>query len=234
MSADAQADTGADQLLSQIVQDHGGRERFDATALAVAARLAAILSSDSDGSAAQIAQLVELLPPKPSATEPAWDLTKLTDKELDQLDRISRKATGLEPPTPEKPRRGPPHRSYREVWAESYAVAVDGIEAELENARRDKRPRALTDGDLSVLHNACQLWFGDMVTAKQVFAHVVENAVYAVRREYADREAAELAARAAAEVPIAPTGEREANVVRAVPFGAPRERPPYIGGDRPL
>jgi hypothetical protein len=144
MSADG------DALLAQIIADHGGRERFDATALAVAARLAAILSSDGDGtsntSAATIAALCTLLPSKPSATEPQWNLALLTDAELATLDKLCAKAMGELPPSVEKPRRHP-RRSPREVWAAYYAIAIDAIEAEQDDARREGRPWSLSPDD---------------------------------------------------------------------------------------
>jgi hypothetical protein len=91
----------AQSIFEALLVERGGRDCFNVTSLAVANKLAALLAGDTDGTASQIAQLCELLPPKPSDTEPPWDLSKLTDRELDQLDKLSRKAIGLEPPTPQ-------------------------------------------------------------------------------------------------------------------------------------
>jgi hypothetical protein len=137
-----------------------------------------------------------LLPAKPVAGEEAWDLSKLTDKELGQLDRLSRKACGLLPPSVDPPRKGPPRRSPREAWAEYYARQIDQIEGEKEAAFRGKRPYELGDANRLLIHNACELWLGLIATPEQIWPHIAEGATYVERKRWLDRE--EEAARAAA------------------------------------
>jgi hypothetical protein len=190
----------AQALLDQIITERGGRIAFDATALGVARRLANILASDSDGSAVAIAQLCELLPAKPSDTEPEYDLSKLTDAEFATFDRLSRKACGLLPPSVEKVRRKP-LRSYRGLYVEQTVLLLDQIEGEALNRQRRGERVDLSDDDVLLIRGALEWLLVSLPTTPgEVFRYLIENAQYEVRKEFADREGAARAAVAAAPV----------------------------------
>ena len=76
-----------EQLLESIIEEHGG-DQLSVTEVAICRSLAACLTSDAP-SAKAIEVLTSLLPPKRGAGE-AYDLTKLTDEQLDHLDRLTR------------------------------------------------------------------------------------------------------------------------------------------------
>ena len=189
-----------------------------------------MLASDSTTLSPQaLVSLISLLPNKPSVDEGIWNLELLTDEQFKTLDHLCAIARREKPPSVEKKRRRP-LRSDREVWAALYAHDVDQIEAEHEAAFREKRPFVLSDHDLALLMNACDLWFSPMATAEKVFAHVAENATYSERKLWLDKEAAAETAIARVKDVLGPSPEAKPeppspnnNVVEA-PFGVFRVR----------
>jgi hypothetical protein len=209
-----------------LLRERGGSQAFDQTQLAVARKLAQLLADDGEVSGSTITTLVSLLPPKPSDTEVPYDLSKLSDKEFSELDRLTAIAAGLKPSKPDKPRRHP-QRSYRQIWGEIYAIDIDQIEAEQEHARRRKQPWPLSDGDRLIIANACGLWMGLLALPAQVWPDMIESAIHAERKRWLDKEAAALAAAAAAPavpaVAPAPAPAPSTNVVPMLGlFSSPR------------
>jgi hypothetical protein len=161
-----------------LVRERGGSQAFDQTQLAVARKLAQLLADDGEVSGSTLTTLVSLLPPKPGTDEPEYDLSRLSDREFAELDRLTAIAAGLKPSKPDKPRRHP-QRSYRQIWAEIHAVAIDQIEGEQAHARRCKRPWLLSETDRIELRNAACFLFGLLALPAQVFAEEIEGAVAA-------------------------------------------------------
>jgi hypothetical protein len=62
---------------------------FDQTQLAVARKLAQLLADDGEVSGSTLTTLLSLLPGKASDAEAAWDLSRLSDKQLEQLDVLA-------------------------------------------------------------------------------------------------------------------------------------------------
>jgi uncharacterized protein with PIN domain len=85
----------ANALFAEITAKHGGIDNFDMIQLAIARKLAALLSSDDVDArtAGDIASLQAMLP-----TEKRWDLKRLDDRDLHLLERLAAKATGTDPP----------------------------------------------------------------------------------------------------------------------------------------
>jgi hypothetical protein len=221
----------AQSIFEGLIAERGGRERFDVSGLAIANKLATLLASDTDGSAATIASLCELLPPKPTAGDETWDLSLLTDEQFKTLDRLCAIARGEKPPTPEKSRKGPPKRSYREHLAHGLALLLDQLDGEEEAARRINwrdfpGPSA---EDVAAVRGAISDLLGLTVMLHDVAAVEIEDARFVERKVWLDREEA---ARAVARVhDIIDQPQREAspeppprsNVVEA-PFGVFRVR----------
>jgi hypothetical protein len=183
-----------EDIFRSLVAERGGAAALDSTQRIVALKLAEALASDAPLNAPILNALLGLLPEKSAG--PAYDLSKWSDKEFAELDRLTAIAAGLAPSKPDKPRRHP-RRSHREVSAALYAVEVDRLEAEHEAAFREKRPFVLSDPDRALLQNACHLWLGLIATPEQVFSYIEENATYSERKRWLDREEAAGAAAAA-------------------------------------
>jgi hypothetical protein len=211
-----------------LLRERGGSQAFDQTQLAVARKLAQLLADDGEVSGSTLTTLVSLLPPKPSDTEEAWDLSLLTDEQLEELDRLAARATGTAPPTPQKPRRGPPRRSQREREGQELARLLDSLEGEADHAAKAKRRYALTDDDLLHVRNLIVDMLGLVCLPRMVFVEV-ESA------EAARQESAVPAA--VLETPIAPAPAapepKPSNLIepafgvftaRRSPFGAPEAR----------
>jgi hypothetical protein len=90
-----------DAILDELVTRHGGDRVLGLSGLAVLRQVAALLSAgDLDASGATtIASLTSLLPPLPGPTdeESTWDLSRLTDQQLADLDALAKQACGGEP-----------------------------------------------------------------------------------------------------------------------------------------
>jgi hypothetical protein len=84
----------AEQLFEELRAEHGG-DQLTATQLSIIRSLANVLTSDAPSPRA-IEVLSGLLPGKAAAVN-AYDLTKLSDQQLDQLNHLTSIATG-EPP----------------------------------------------------------------------------------------------------------------------------------------
>ncbi len=101
--------TSFESVLDSVIAERGGRVAFSLSALAAASALAhalvALANGDATG-AASIGPLTAMLPPLAEAVpeQPKPDLTLLDMKELRQLERISEKAHGREPPSPSRQR----------------------------------------------------------------------------------------------------------------------------------
>jgi hypothetical protein len=165
----------AGDIFRSLVAERGGAGQFDETQKIVALKLAEMLASDAAVSAPAIVALIGLLPPKASDTEAPYDLSKLSDKEFAELDRLTAIAAGLKPSKPDKPRRHP-LRSYRETWAAIFAHDVDAIAGEIENARRRGRVHVLDDFERATLHNACRLWLSLIIEPAQLWPEIAESA----------------------------------------------------------
>jgi len=151
MSTDA-----VESIFSSLVADRGGASQFDQTQLQIGRRVAQMLADDSDRISTQaLGALMGLLPERPAKGEVAYDLSKLTAAEFAALDKLTAKAAGLLPPTPEKVRRVP-RRSARAWNGDDLVLLLDQLEAEIENGRREnwRQPYRLTDDDMRVLRNA--------------------------------------------------------------------------------
>ena len=64
----------------------------------------------------------------------------------------------------------------REVWGAIYALDVDQIEGEIENARRHGRVHALDDFERATLHNACRMWLSLIIEPAQLWPEIAESA----------------------------------------------------------
>jgi hypothetical protein len=84
----------AAEIFGRLVAERGGSERFDVTALAAARKLAKSLASD-ESNPAIISALSALLPAKIPTTSD-WNMSLLTDDEIQALDYLARRAHGLE------------------------------------------------------------------------------------------------------------------------------------------
>ena len=206
----------AQALLDRIINERGGASMFDATALGVAKRLAMMLASDGDGSAVAIKQLCELLPAKSDA--PAYDLSLLSDRQLEQLDALLAVASGLKPPSPAEPRKKP-LRSWRQWMADDAAVLFDALAAEEDNARRQREAHEWSEVDILACRNAVVMICP--IFPARMFAEEIESARYAERKRWTEAEAARLAA-------SAPPACDETHALRsqpqAVAANAPRPR----------
>jgi hypothetical protein len=207
----------AQALLDQIITERGGQQAFDATALGVARRLANILASDSDGSAAAIAQLCELLPAKPSNTEPPLDaaaLGKLTDEQFKLYSQFVAIMTGEEPPTPEPPL---PSRSSRQAMADMAAVAVNELEQRYNEAHRAGRPWSLSDADLLLLRNAAHIFFGCMARPIDLYRAEIESAVETQYRNQAQARGLDEDRGGTADAPQVESAPAPATALTVVP-----------------
>jgi hypothetical protein len=120
-------------LFDQIVGERGGRDALSIVELAVCRQLAQALGSDS-ANASAIASLTALLPPvqqrpfeRPALTDAdlekddrPWDLKRLNDAELDELERLCAVAQG----------RASPVRNRRRDAALALVRQLDEVEHE--------------------------------------------------------------------------------------------------------
>jgi len=88
-------DSDFDLLIEDILERHGGRDAFTPLTLAVARQLATLLASNNVDPKI-VLSLRDMLP-KPNETKPL-DLSKFSDAQLDQLERLHRIGAGLDPP----------------------------------------------------------------------------------------------------------------------------------------
>jgi hypothetical protein len=130
-------------LFDEITAERGGQQSFSVVELSLARQLAVMLANPaSKADPAVVARLLEMLPAK--STEPAADLSKLSDAQFSQLERLMAIARGQTPPRP-IPRKPPPKpltpRGYR---AAELADLLDKI---------DDEHRKPTDGELLQCRN---------------------------------------------------------------------------------
>jgi hypothetical protein len=135
----------ADVLLQEICDERGGQDGMTVLQLAAARNLAKLLSDDAADPAAvarSIPLLESVLPLK--SAEPTADLSKLSDAQFSQLERLLAIARGQTPPR-SIPRKPPPKpltpRGYR---AAELANLLDRVENE---------GRALANDDLLQARN---------------------------------------------------------------------------------
>jgi hypothetical protein len=101
----------ASEVLASVYTERGGKDRFSPSDRAIAiAYVRALFSLANDrGTAAAVASLAELLPPKVEGpVEPPADLTLLTDKQLHQLHCLVAITKGEAPPAPSMRRKRSP------------------------------------------------------------------------------------------------------------------------------
>jgi hypothetical protein len=134
MSAEAVAN-----LTDQILAERGGRQAFTFTQLAIAHQLGSALTSPADSTTATtVARLTEMLPPVVTDDAPAWDLTKLSDRQFAMLEKLAAVATGqASPPRLRKPPLPP--ETPRTIRARELADLLD---------KADSEGRPLSESDL--------------------------------------------------------------------------------------
>jgi hypothetical protein len=184
--------SAAESIFTSIISERG-RERFDATQLAIARKLASVLAADDDNiSASTIATLMALLPPKPEAPiDPPYDLTRLSDREFAMLDYLTSRAAGL---AAEKPKRK--RHSARAIRAIDLAERIDRLAA----PRRETKGESWKldqDEALAIRASFCEL-VEPVATVTQIFEKDIHEAV--ARRNFerpADQVASEAATKAA-------------------------------------
>ena len=225
--------TSVETIFASIVADRGGASNFDQTQLHIARRVAQMLADEGDLSPTALSALLALLPDKPSADAPEYDLSRLTDREFAALDKLCAKVADVTlPPAPEAEPRVR-RRSPRERAAAELALLLDALEGEQDAARKAnwRNVPPASDTDVQHVQNCITSLLG-LVTWPRVAEPWIENAVFTERKLWLDREAAELAARAA-EVPIAPTAEpapaEPAPEARVLPFIFRAPRSPLPG-----
>ena len=99
------SDAAAEQALSALMAERGGPAKFDATATAIARKLALLLSAgDNNLSAATVETLLGLLPSKPAADARPYNLALLSKRELALLEHLLRRASGETKALPAKSR----------------------------------------------------------------------------------------------------------------------------------
>jgi hypothetical protein len=181
----------AEAIFASIISERG-RERFDATQLAIARKLASLLSADDDNiSASTIAALMALLPPKPEALiDPPYDLSRLTDREFAMLDYLTSRAAGL---AAEKPKRK--RHSARATRAIDFAERIDRLAAPLREAKGESW-KLDQDEALAIRAAFCEL-VEPVATVTQIFEKDIHEAV--VARRYFERQADKAANEAAGE-----------------------------------
>jgi hypothetical protein len=199
----------AQATMEALISERGGAGCFDRTQLLICSKLAEMLTADASVNASAVVALSSLLPAKPAADEGEWNLELLTDEQFKVFDRLCSIARGEKPPTVEKPRRHP-QRSYRQTWCEIYAIDVDAIEAEQENARRCKKPWVLSDGDRVAIANACQVFLGLLAKPETVWPHIEETATHIERKRWLDKESAAVPAVAQLDTRPAPAADAPA------------------------
>jgi superfamily II RNA helicase len=213
--------------LQSLIQERGGSSRFDQTQLLIASKLAEMLVGDASVNASAVVALTGLLPAKPSAEEGSWNLELLTDEQFKTLDRLCAIARGEKPPSVEKPRRGPPRRSPREVLAHDLALTLDCLEAEQDAARKLdwKNVPAISDEDVQHVQNAISSLLGLVVTWPRVAEPWIDEATYPLRKELAERDAvARVHDVLDAPARVEPAPEPPPNNVVEAPFGVFRVR----------
>jgi hypothetical protein len=188
--------SAAETIFTSIISERG-RERFDATQLAIARKLASLLAADDDNiSAATIATLVALLPPKPEPNDPPYDLTRLSDREFAMLDYLTSRAAGL---VAEKPKRK--RHSARAIRAIDLAERIDRLAAPRGEANGESW-QLDQDEALSIRAAICEL-VEPVATVTQIFERDIHEAVAAQR--YFEREVDEAARQAAAKAAEKPS-----------------------------
>jgi hypothetical protein len=78
-------------VLAALIEERGGRQCFSVPALVAARKLARLLCSDQAVSPA-VSALLQMLPPLREG--PPVDLSRLADRELDDMEFLIRKAQG--------------------------------------------------------------------------------------------------------------------------------------------
>jgi hypothetical protein len=214
-----------EQIFAGLIADRGGIARFDETQRQICRRIAVMLSDDSaDLSASSLNVLLSLMPEKSAA--PELDLTKLSDKEFAELDRLTSIAAGVRASKPDKPRRAP-LRSPRERLAAELAILLDAIEATTDDYRRRdwRNVPAVSAEDVAAVRGAVSDVIGLAVSERAIAEPWIDEATYPLRTELAQRDAIARvrdvldAPMIAEPVPVEPPPE--ARVVPLV-FRAPR------------
>jgi hypothetical protein len=183
--------SAAESIFTSIISERG-RERFDATQLAIARKLASLLAAYDDNiSASTIATLMALLPPKPETPiDPPYDLTRLSDRELAMLDYLTSRAAGL---AAEKPKRK--RHSARAICAIDLAERIDRLAAPRREAKGESW-KLDQDEALAIRAAFCEL-VEPVATVTQIFEKDIHEAVAA--RRYFQRQADEAAKDAVAK-----------------------------------
>jgi hypothetical protein len=216
-------------VFEELLREFGGKAALTAVQLGACRRLAMLLGGTETIVPAQIATLQELLPARPAADdEPEWDLSLLTNEQLEDLDVLAAICTRTAPPTVVKPRRGPPRRSHREHVAIGAAHLLDHLEADADAARKAKHRHVLTDDDLMHVRNCLVELLGCVALPRRVFAIEIENSAHqgsAVSAAVLDTPP-EPPGAAPVAVPAAPAPEPVSNIADFVGgFSRPRSYP---------
>ena len=125
--------TNADEMFTSIVGERGGPDALSAIDLAIARSLSIALATEPINPLV-VSQLTGLLPPvtKPSGSH--VDLAKLSDADLNRLERLVRKATIAGPPAAADTPEGRVAQML-EINKQALALA-DGAKARIGNAKR--------------------------------------------------------------------------------------------------
>jgi hypothetical protein len=121
-------------IFAELIAERGGRPAFNAVGFAAARALAKILAASEPPPRAAIAALINLMPPCRPSAEELWDLTKLTDRELEHLEYLARRACGQEPARPPREKRSP-----REIGAVELARMIDSVAAQNRKPTEDEQ-----------------------------------------------------------------------------------------------
>jgi hypothetical protein len=167
----------AQDILQSLIRERGGANRFDQTQLVVASKLAEMLASDATVSAPAIVALSGLLPAKPTAGEPEYDLSRLSDEEFAELDRLSAKAADATLPPAPVPEALLRLRTPRQRQAEELALLIDALEGEQEAARRAnwRQPWSASDDDLMDIRNCIVALLGLVATESAIFRYLLDG-----------------------------------------------------------
>jgi hypothetical protein len=131
-------------LFNEITAERGGQQTFSVVALSLARQLAVMLVNPaSKADPAAVARLLEMLPAK--SAEPPLDLSRLSDKQLNDLEAICAVAKGEAPPPRQRKRkRKLPAQTPRQIEAVRLAALLDAADTAGE----------LTDNDANEARNS--------------------------------------------------------------------------------
>jgi hypothetical protein len=148
-------------IFDQLCNERGGRQNLSVVHLSVIRALALALVADRPASPATIAGLGALLPAPKAAGEPTYDLSRLDDRELRQLEHLTAIAAGE--------RRGKLKRE-RHSQRALYAL-LDRIAA---------NHRELNEGDKVEVRNRIRFVLGSSVDANELYSYLSRSAPTAV------------------------------------------------------